>query len=60
MLEAYAITKLDYYREYKYNEHTISRVYDSLREAGADEDLAQRAIKVMDDNDILFRERKHQ
>lgn len=58
MLEAAAITKLDYYREDEYDEHTVVRVYESLCEAGTHPGLAQNAIKVMEDNGILFRERK--
>lgn len=58
MLEAAAITKLVYYREDKYDEKTMSRVYQSLREAGASHVIAENAIKVMEDNGILFRERK--
>jgi DNA-binding transcriptional regulator YhcF (GntR family) len=58
MLEAAAITKLVYYREEKYDEKTMSRVYQLLREAGATTEIAENAIKVLEDNGILFRERK--
>lgn len=58
MLEAAAITGLDYYREDKYNEQTISRVLNLLREAGVTDTLAEKAITLMKENGILFRERK--
>lgn len=52
--------KLAYFREEFYDEHTLSRVYDALRKAGASDKSARVAIKVMEDNGILFRERKNQ
>jgi len=59
MLEAAAVEKLDYHREEFYDEHTLFRVFDSLREAGVDAILARKAIDTMHRNNILFRERKH-
>lgn len=60
MLEAAAITGLDYYREDTASPFTTYRVLELLTEAGIDQELAENAIKVMEDNGILFRERKHQ
>lgn len=61
MLEAAAVTKIIYYyRNERYDEMTLSRVYFSLREAGATIEIAENAIKVMTDKGILFRERKQQ
>jgi hypothetical protein len=59
MLEAHAITKLDYFREDKYDEMTLMKVHTSLCEAGVSEELATKAMNVMLDKGILFRERKH-
>jgi hypothetical protein len=58
MLEAAAITELDYFREEEYDENTRDRVVDFLCKAGADRPFAQHAIEVLEDNGILFRERK--
>lgn len=59
MLEASAIRpKLNYYREEHYDNNTMTRVYDSLREAGVERGLALKVLDVMDTNGILFRERK--
>lgn len=58
MAEAHAITGLDYYREEKYDEYTTTRVFQALREAGATLEVAEKAMNVMENRGILFRERK--
>lgn len=58
MLEAHAVTRLDYFREEYYDDQTLTRVFDSLRKAGASYESARKAIHVMTENGILFRERK--
>jgi len=58
MLEAAAIPRLNYSRDEYFDEHTLTRVYGSLCEAGATPQMASDAISVMLNNGILFRERK--
>lgn len=58
MLEGATVTNLVYFREETNYDQTMSRVFDSLREAGASVESARKAMKIMTDNGILFRERK--
>lgn len=58
-MEAGAVTELDdYYSEEKYTSETRMKVVNALLVAGVDEETARKAINVMEDNGILFRERK--
>jgi hypothetical protein len=56
--EAAAVMGLTYYREEKYDSNTRMQVVKALLLAGVDEETARKAINVMEDDGILFRERK--
>jgi hypothetical protein len=58
--EAAVVTGLDYYREETYNTNTRLTVINSLLLAGVDEEMARTAVAVIENNGILFRERKVQ
>jgi hypothetical protein len=58
MTEAAAVTKLDYYREETYSDKTMTRVFLLMCNAGISWGDAQAAIVIMEDDGILFRERK--
>lgn len=58
-LEAAAVTtKIDYSHEEYCDDLTLNKVYISLREAGVMSWMADEAIKRLQSNGILFRERK--
>lgn len=60
MLEAAAVTNLDYFREFDhYDDRTLNRVFHSMRKAGVSWVDARAAIETMSNDGILFRERKH-